>query len=84
MKKGQKINQLKARIEIECARRGMSLASFARSIGRTSQALNDLMNRNNPRLDTVRAFAEALEMSMDDFAEPATAEEYGVALIPRV
>lgn len=84
MSKTPKINQLKARIEVECAKRDMSVAQFARLVGRTPQALNDLVNRNNPRLDTIREFAAALEMTMDEFVKPVTVQEYGMALIPRV
>jgi transcriptional regulator with XRE-family HTH domain len=85
MNKGKKkpIHQLKARITIEAARRGMSMSAFARKISRTPQALNDLLNRNNPRLDTIREFAEAFGMTMNDFVKAVTPTEYGEVMIPR-
>lgn len=78
------IHHFRARIEIEIRKHGMSMSEFARKTGRTPQALNDLLNRNNPRLDTVREFAEVFSMKMDDFVKPVTTFEYGVIMIPRL
>lgn len=77
------INQFRARIEIETHRRQWSLSEFARRVGRTPQSLNDVMMRNNPRLDIIVKFAEVFEMTVDDFLVPITVRQYGAEFIPK-
>jgi len=77
------INQLKSRVEVECAKRGWSLTHFASLIGRSPQALNDMLKRDNARLDTIKDMADALGMTMEAFSEPVSVAEYGATLIPR-
>lgn len=77
------VNQFRARIEVETHRRRWSLSEFARRVGRTPQSLNDVMMRNNPRLDMIVNFAAVFEMTVDDFLVPITAKQYGAEFIPR-
>jgi len=77
-----RINQLRARVEVECAKRGWSLAYFARILGKSPQALNDLIGHNSPRGSTIAELSEAFEMSIEDFKLPVSPLEYGEAKIP--
>jgi transcriptional regulator with XRE-family HTH domain len=84
-KKGQKqvkINQMRARVELECSNRGITLSEYARRLKRSPQGLNDLLNRNSPRLSTIEEMAQALGITVEQFLKPVTAAEYGEAKIP--
>jgi len=76
------INQLRARVEVECSNRGITLTELARRVGKSPQGLNDILNRNSPRLSTVQELAQALGLTLDVFLRPVTVEEYGEARIP--
>lgn len=78
------IHQFKARLQIEAAKRGWTMSKLAKNLGRTPQALSDLIRQNNPRLDTLFEIAQRLEMTIEEFNEPVDAQEYGEALLPRV
>lgn len=77
------INQLRARVELEVSKRGITMAAFARSVGRSSQSLYYILERNSSRLETLKAFADALDMTLDDFLAPVTMSEW-FATIPRM
>lgn len=77
------VKQMRARIKVECARRGWALADLARACDRSPQWLNDVLHRENPKLETLRLLAEALGCSLDKILRPVTAEEYGRTMMPR-
>jgi lambda repressor-like predicted transcriptional regulator len=77
------IQQLRARVKVEAARRGWSLADLARGCERSPQWLNDVLVRENPKLDTIRLLAGVLGCSIDRLLKPVTAEEFGKIMIPR-
>jgi len=77
-----KINQLRARVELECAKRGWSLAYFARKLGKSPQALNDLIKHSSHRESTIRELSAALDITVDYFSTPVSPVEYGEAMIP--
>lgn len=83
MTRKEPVNQLRARIRVEVARRGWSLADLARACGRSPQWLNDVLGRENPKLDTVRLLAQALGCNAERLLRPVTPEEYGRATMPR-
>jgi lambda repressor-like predicted transcriptional regulator len=77
------VRQMRARIKVECARRGWALADLARACDRSPQWLNDVLHRENPKLETLRLLARALGCSLDKILRPVTAEEYGRTMMPR-
>lgn len=78
-----KQNQIRARCELECARRGWTLARLAREAHKSPQSLNDILSNDSPRLGTVDELAQALGMTLSQFLEPVTAQEYGAACMPQ-
>jgi lambda repressor-like predicted transcriptional regulator len=80
--KKAKINQVRARVEVECAKRGWTIAELGRRCGRSPQAMNDVLSRQNPRLQTIKELADVLGISVADFFKVVTTEEYGRALMP--
>lgn len=77
------INQMRARVKVECARRGWALADLARACDRSPQWLNDVLHRENPKLETIRLIAGALNCTLERLLRPVTAEEFGKATMPR-
>lgn len=84
MNNEKQIHQFKARLQVEAAKRGWKMVQLAKHLGRTPQALSDLVRQNNPRLDTLFDIASKLGMTIDEFNEPVTEEDYGKFIIPRV
>jgi len=76
------VNQVKARVSVEAKMRNMTISEVARRCGRSPQALQDILNRGNPRLETLQEIAGALGVSIDQLLVPVTAEEYGAAHMP--
>lgn len=77
------INQMRARVKVECARRRWALADLARRCDRSPQWLNDVLHRENPKLETIRLIAGALDCTLERLLRPVTAEEFGKATMPR-
>jgi len=77
------VNHIKARIEVECQKLGVTMAEIARRTGRSPQALQDILKRGNPTLSTLREIADAMDVEMDVLIKPVTAEEYGEAHLPK-
>lgn len=75
--------QLRARVKVECARRGMTLTALAKRCGRSAQWLNDVLGRENPKLDTLRLLADALGCPVARLVKPVTTEEFGKAMMPK-
>ena len=77
------VNHIKARIEVECRKRGITVSEVGRRTGRSPQAFQDILRRGNPTLATLKEIAAALEVEMEDLIRPVSAEEYGEATIPK-
>jgi len=78
-----KINNLKARVQILMAERGMDMKELAQRMGVSTQTVYTILGKANPRVDTLTRFAEAFGVDVSVLLEPVTAEEYGNATIPR-
>ncbi len=74
---------LRARLQVECARKGWSLSELARRLGKSPQGLQDVLRRGNPKAETLAEIAEALEVSVARLYQPVTPEEYGRTFMPR-
>jgi lambda repressor-like predicted transcriptional regulator len=75
--------QLRARLQVECARKGWSLSELARQLGKTPQGLQDVLRRGNPKAETLAVIADALDIGVARLYQPVTPEEYGKVFMPR-
>jgi lambda repressor-like predicted transcriptional regulator len=74
---------LRARLQVECARKGWSLSELARQLQKTPQGLQDVLRRGNPKAETLTQIADALGVSVAKLYRPVTPEEYGLVFMPR-
>ena len=63
---------LRARLQVECARKGWSLSELARQLGKTPQGLQDVLRRGNPKAETLAVIADALGISVAKLYQPVT------------
>ncbi len=78
------INHFRARVEMELARRNMSIAAIARSIRKTPQHVGAVVDRGNPKTSALREIAEAIGVEPGVLLNEVTAQEYGEVMIPRI
>ena len=74
-------NQFRARIEVECKRRGWTLGELAKRLGKSPQTLNALLRRGDPKHSTTMEICKALDMTWLDFQANVTPAEYGEAMM---
>lgn len=79
----QEVNHLRARIEVEAARLGWSLAEVARRMGITPTAFGSILRRQTPKDETIDRIAAALEIDRNKLLRPVNAKEYGELMMPR-
>jgi lambda repressor-like predicted transcriptional regulator len=79
----QEVNNLRARIEVEAARLGWSLAEVARRMGITPTAFGSILRRQTPKDETIDRIAAALEIDRETLLRPVNAKEYGATMMPR-
>lgn len=77
------VNHLRARIEVEAARLGWSLAEVARRMDITPTAFGSILRRQTPKDETLDRIAAALGIGRDRLMVPVTPEEYGAIMLPR-
>jgi lambda repressor-like predicted transcriptional regulator len=76
-------NKFRARVEVECARRGWTFAELARRLGITPQALHATLGRYAHRRTTIDKIAAAFGLSVDEIETHVTPAEYGEAMMRR-
>lgn len=77
------INHIKARVELLCRGRGMSLPQLAKLIGITKQGLHKILSARRPTQESLGKLALALGVPQYEVEWPVTVEEYGTKTIPR-
>ena len=75
------MNQFRARIEVECKRRGWTLGELARRLGKSPQTLNALLRRGNPKQSTITEICRVFGIDWIDFQKNVTPAEYGEAMM---
>ena len=83
MSTDNKINHLKARVELLASERGKTLKDIAEAMGKSPQSLQAILERGNPLTSTVKELIETLGITMDELFQEVTPEEYGQATLPR-
>lgn len=78
-----KINNLKARVQVLMAERGIDIKELAHRMGVSTQTVYTILGKANPRVDTLTRIADAFDVETSTLLEPVTAEEYGKATMPR-
>jgi transcriptional regulator with XRE-family HTH domain len=77
-------NHFRARVEIEAHRNNWTLAEVGQRVKRSPQALQDILKRGNPTLETLKQFAEALNISAEEMMSEVDPLEYGKMMIPKL
>ncbi len=77
------IDHLRARVEVERRKQGLTLAQVADRMGRSPGALTEVLRNGNPTLATINDLAAALGIPASEVVRPVSAEEYGDAMLPR-
>ena len=77
------VDQLRARLEVERRKQGLTLAQVAERMGRSPGALTEVLRNGNPTLTTINDLAATLGVPSSEILRPVTPEEYGEAMLPR-
>ena len=83
MGKIRKVNHFKGRVEVECAKRGISLTELGNRMGASQAALSGMLNYGSPSLKTLKRIAVALQVNVAILLQPVSAEEYGKVMRPQ-
>jgi len=79
---GTKVNHFKARVELLCKRRGLTLREIAERVGKTPQGFHDILQRGDPKASLLRDICSALHVGTDEILEEVSPDEYGEAFMP--
>ncbi len=77
-----RINHFKARFGILLRKRGWSLTELSRHMGRSQPNIRYIVEKGNPKMSTLKEFADAFDVTSEELLEEVTVEEYGEAMLP--